>query len=97
LNDGQGRVALVHLALESEDEVSADRLRTEISGLDERIIRRRVRDRLSRLKLELGPEALAGIRGMEEQIMQKIAAEGNTAMNTPPDVSHPAGEDSVEI
>ena len=50
----------------------ADQLRQEIGGLDERAIRRRVRDRLDLLKLELGPEALAGIPGMEEQVMGRI-------------------------
>ena len=57
---------------------SADTIRAEMSGLDERIIRRRVRDQLDRLKLEQGPEALAGIRGMEELIMERIAASQDT-------------------
>jgi len=53
---------------------SADRIRAEMSGVDERVIRRRVRDSLNRLKMEKGPEALAGIRGMEEQVMGRIQA-----------------------
>lgn len=57
---------------------TADTIRAEISGLDERVIRRRVRDRLERLKLEQGPEALAGIRGMEELVMERIAAAQDT-------------------
>jgi hypothetical protein len=57
---------------------SADTIRAEISGLDERVIRRRVRDQLGRLKLEQGPEALAGIRGMEELVMERIAASQDT-------------------
>lgn len=51
---------------------SADSLRAEINELDERVVRRRVRDKLNQLKLEMGPEAEAGIAGMEEQVMGLI-------------------------
>ena len=36
----------------------ADELRLEAAGVDDRIVRRRVRDRLNQLKLEQGPDAL---------------------------------------
>jgi hypothetical protein len=50
----------------------ADELRREIGDLDERIIRRRVRDTLNDMKLEEGPQALAGIRGMERGLSEQI-------------------------
>lgn len=53
---------------------SADRIRAEMSELDERVVRRRVRDGLNKLKMQQGPEAVAGIRGMEEQVMGRIEA-----------------------
>ena len=61
----------------------ADELRHEMADLDERIIRRRVRDRLDNMKLELGPAALAGIRGMEEQLMRQITTGALPSSETP--------------
>jgi hypothetical protein len=53
----------------------ADELRQEMSDVDERIVRRRIRDELDRLKLTLGPQALAGIRGMEDNLNRRINSE----------------------
>jgi hypothetical protein len=50
----------------------ADELRAEAADLDERVVRRRIRDQLDRMKLTLGPEALAGIRGVEDQLKRRI-------------------------
>jgi hypothetical protein len=50
----------------------ADELRIEIADLDERIIRRRVRDRLDEMKLQRGPEAISGTAGIERQLKSQI-------------------------
>ena len=50
----------------------ADEIRRDIGDLDERIIRRRVRDALDEMKLERGPQSLAGIRGMEQDLSMQI-------------------------
>jgi hypothetical protein len=58
----------------------ADELRLEAAGVDDRIVRRRVRDRLNQLKLEQGPDALAGIPGMETRIADRIEAQAERAV-----------------
>ena len=50
----------------------ADEIRREVGDMDERIIRRRVRDTLDEMKRERGPEALAGIAGMETELNTRI-------------------------
>jgi hypothetical protein len=50
----------------------ADELRRNMIDMDERVIRRQIRETLNRMKQELGPEAFAGIRGMEEQIRASL-------------------------
>jgi hypothetical protein len=50
----------------------ADQIRREVGDMDERIVRRRVRDKLDEMKRERGPQALAGIRGMQEALNQQI-------------------------
>ena len=50
----------------------ADEIRRDTGDLDERIVRRRVRDALDEMKLERGPQSLAGIRGMEQDLGTQI-------------------------
>ncbi len=50
----------------------ADEIRRDVGNLDERIVRRRVRDRLDAMKRERGAQALAGIAGMERELSQQI-------------------------
>ena len=50
----------------------ADEFRRDFGDLEERIVRRRIRDALDKMKQERGPEALAGIGGMEQRLSRKI-------------------------
>lgn len=50
----------------------ADEIRRQVGDMDERIIRRRVRDTLDEMKRERGPQALAGIVGMERDLSRQI-------------------------
>jgi hypothetical protein len=51
----------------------ADEFRRDFGDLDERIVRRRIRDALDKMKQEKGPEALAGIGGMEQRLGRQIS------------------------
>lgn len=56
----------------------ADEFRRDFGDLDERIVRRRIRDALDKMKQERGPEALAGISGMEQRLSRQITlSKGN--------------------
>jgi hypothetical protein len=46
----------------------ADEIRRRHTGLDEDVLRRRVRDELDQLKMRRGPESLLGIAGMRERL-----------------------------
>jgi predicted kinase len=51
----------------------ADRVRAENSGLDERLIRRKVRDTLDAARAKQGPVTVGGIKEIEEGILGEIA------------------------
>lgn len=51
----------------------ADQIRRDIGYLGERVVRRRVRETLDEMKQERGPQALAGIQGMERELRGRIS------------------------
>jgi hypothetical protein len=59
----------------------ADEIRREVGNLDERIVRRRVRDTLDEMKRERGPQALAGIAGLERDLSQRITQARDRSRN----------------
>ncbi|MBQ1030042.1 hypothetical protein KBX26_08510 [Micromonospora sp. C97] len=57
----------------------ADELRVSHAGLDEHVIRRRVRDDLNETKLRRGPASLGGIQKMEEVIQNNLRNQARAA------------------
>lgn len=62
----------------------AEALRADSANVDERILRRRIRDSLNLAKLTHGPEALAGIAGAEDRVKAylKSQATGDSGLNS---------------
>ncbi|WP_125811661.1 hypothetical protein [Actinoplanes sp. ATCC 53533] len=50
----------------------ADKLRSELSEVSDKVASRRIRDTLNRMKRSIGPEAVGGARLMEERVIDAI-------------------------
>ncbi|HUZ55588.1 MAG TPA: hypothetical protein VMU94_24045 [Streptosporangiaceae bacterium] len=61
----------------------ADEIRRQVGDMDERIIRRRVRDTLDEMKRERGPQAFAGVAGAERELNQQITQSRDRTQQSP--------------